>query len=220
MIQLEEVSKYYKDVIALENISLSIEKGEMAFLTGPSGAGKSTLLKLLYREEKPDKGKIILAGWDLGKVSGSTMPYLRRAMGIIFQDFRLLRKKSVYDNVALALKIRGLPRRVINTRTKDILRKVALLHKANIQSQYLSGGEQQRVAIARAMVTDPIILLADEPTGNLDQENSSIIIELIKMMNARGTTVIIATHQNSLFKSTGKRVFHLKEGRLIRETIG
>lgn len=220
MITFSDVDKSYDENRALKNIDLNIEKGELAFITGPSGAGKTTFLKLIYRAETPDRGSIKVAGWSLEKLKESTIPYLRRNVGIIFQDFRLLSNKTVFDNVALALSIHGYTKPVIKERTNGFLKLVGLRHKSDNFPQYLSGGEQQRVVIARAMVSEPTILLADEPTGNLDPQTASVIMKLFKEINVRGTTVVIATHSEYLFRGSGRRVFHIKNGVIAEEFIG
>jgi len=220
MIQLSEVSKYYDNEIALKDITFSIEKGELAYVTGPSGAGKTTLLKLIYRAERPDEGRISVAGWNVGELKQSTIPYLRRHVGVVFQDFRLLFNMSVLDNIALVLRIHGFHPREIKEDVYEVLKDVGLKHKAHDFPQHLSGGEQQRVVIARAMVSKPTVLLADEPTGNLDPDTAAIITKLFKDINARGTTVLIATHHSELFSGTGRRVIHLKNGEFVEETTG
>jgi len=220
MIQFSGVSKSYDNEIALRNISFSIEKGELVYVTGPSGAGKTTLLKLIYLSEHPDEGDIQVAGWDIDKIKQKIIPYLRRNIGIVFQDFRLLSNKTVFENVALALRIQGLAPQGIKERVNEILKDVGLKHKADYLPQHLSGGEQQRVVIARAMITNPMILLADEPTGNLDSDTAKTIMKFFKEINAHGTTVIIATHNADLFYNTGRRVIYLKNGELIKEGIG
>ncbi len=219
MIQFSDVSKYYDEQIVLKDISLTIDKGEFAYLTGPSGAGKTTLLKLIYRAERPDEGHIFVAGWDVGELKQNTIPFLRRNVGIVFQDFRLLFTKTVFDNVALALKIHGLHPKEIKEDVNDVLKDVGLNHKAYTFPQHLSGGEQQRVVIARAMVSKPTVLLADEPTGNLDPTTSGIIMNLFKEINARGTTVLIATHHKDLFYGAGRRVIYLRDSRIEKEII-
>lgn len=220
MIQFSGVTKLYDDEIVLKNISLLIEKGELAFITGPSGAGKTTLLKMIYAAEKPDKGQIVVAGWDISKLRQSTIPYLRRNVGIVFQDFRLLNNKTVFDNIALALRIHGMHPKEIKEDVNAVLKEVRLGHKARTYPQHLSGGEQQRVVIARAMVSKPTVLLADEPTGNLDDDTSNSIMGLFREINAMGTTVLIATHDTSLFQGKGRKVIHIKARRIEKEEIG
>jgi cell division transport system ATP-binding protein len=214
------VSKFYDTSTALRNLTLSIEKGEMAFITGPSGAGKSTLLKLIYAAELPDSGRITIAKWETDRLDGSTIPQLRRTIGIVFQDFRLLPNKNVYDNVALALRVRRVPEKEVKTLVFEALKMVNLRHKTDGFPSTLSGGEQQRVVIARAIVGDPIILLADEPTGNLDPDTAAGIMRIFKEINVRGTTVLIATHNRELYRDTGKRVFRLDNGTMVNEERG
>jgi cell division transport system ATP-binding protein len=220
MIQFTGVTKFYDEDVVIKDISLLIEKGEMAFITGPSGAGKTTLLKLIYAAEKPDKGQIVVAGWDINKLKQSTIPYLRRNVGIVFQDFRLLNNKTVFDNIALALRIHDMHPKEIKKDVDAVLREVQLSHKSQIYPQHLSGGEQQRVVIARAMVSKPTVLLADEPTGNLDDETSDTIMGLFREINAMGTTVLLATHNSTLFQDSGRRVIYLKDRHLVKEEIG
>lgn len=220
MIQFTGVTKFYDEDVVIKDISLLIEKGEMAFITGPSGAGKTTLLKLIYAAEKPDKGQIVVAGWDISKLKQSTIPYLRRNVGIVFQDFRLLNNKTVFDNIALALRIHDMHPKEIKKDVDAVLREVQLSHKSQIYPQHLSGGEQQRVVIARAMVSKPTVLLADEPTGNLDDETSDAIMGLFREINAMGTTVLLATHNNTLFQDSGRRVIYIKDRHIVKEEIG
>ncbi|HDZ62107.1 MAG TPA: cell division ATP-binding protein FtsE [Nitrospirae bacterium] len=218
MIQFSEVSKYYENEFAVKDVSFAVEKGEMVFITGPSGAGKTTILKLIYRSERPDEGKVTVAGWDVGELRQSTIPYLRKNVGIVFQDFRLLLNRTVFDNIALALRIRGVHPKEIKASVTQVLKDVGLKLRAHDFPQHLSGGEQQRVVIARAMVSKPTVLLADEPTGNLDPDTSSIVMNLFKEINARGTTVLIATHQKELYTGTGRRVLRIKEGELAEDS--
>lgn len=219
MIQLTNVSKFYDEDIILKDISFIVNKGELCYLTGPSGAGKTTLLKLIYRAERPDSGKIFVAGWDVGELKQRTIPFLRRNVGVVFQDFRLLLNKTAFDNIALALRIHGLNQRQIEEEVNDALEEVGLKGKSHTLSQHLSGGEQQRVVIARAMVSKPTVMLADEPTGNLDPETSDIVINLFKEINAKGTTVLIATHNKELFIGTGRRVISIKDKVIEKESI-
>ncbi len=220
MIHFQDVSKFYDTATALRNLTLSIEKGEMVFVTGPSGAGKSTLLKLIYAAELPDSGRITVAKWETGKLDDSTIPQLRRSIGIVFQDFRLLPNKNVYDNVALALRVRKIPEKEVKAIVFDALKMVNLRHKTDSFPSTLSGGEQQRVVIARAIVGDPIMLLADEPTGNLDPDTAAGIMRIFKEINVRGTTILIATHNRELFRDTGKKVFRLDNGNMVSEERG
>jgi len=220
MINFQQVSKFYDTATALRDINLSIEKGEMAFITGPSGAGKSTLMKLIYAAELPDSGRITIAEWETDKLDGATIPQLRRNIGIVFQDFRLLLNKNVYDNVALALRVRRIPEKEVKALVLDALKMVNLRHKTDSFPSTLSGGEQQRVVIARAIVGEPIIVLADEPTGNLDPDTAAGIMRIFKEINVRGTTILIATHNRELFRDTGKRVIRLDNGNMVNEERG
>lgn len=220
MIHFSNVSKFYDNQAALRNITLSIEKGEMAFITGPSGAGKTTVLKIIYLSEKPDEGSVTIADWELSKLKESSIPFLRRNIGVVFQDFRLLDNRNVFDNVAMTLRIRGMMEDEVKERVMEILKTVNLRHKADNFPKTLSGGEQQRVVIARAIVGEPTVLLADEPTGNLDTDTAAGITRMFKDINARGTTVIIATHNKELFRNTGRKVIRLDNGNLVGEEIG
>ncbi|MDP3048793.1 MAG: cell division ATP-binding protein FtsE [Thermodesulfovibrionales bacterium] len=220
MIHFSNVTKFYENQAAIKNITFSVEKGEMVFMTGPSGAGKSTLLKIIYLSEKPDEGSVTIADWDLSKIKESSIPFLRRNIGVVFQDFRLLDNRNVFDNVAIALRIRGMLEGEIQEWVMEILKMVNLRHKADSFSRALSGGEQQRVVIARAIVGEPTILLADEPTGNIDPDTAAGITRLFKEINARGTTVVVATHNRELYRNTGRRVFRLDSGNMVGEEIG
>jgi len=220
MINFQGVSKYYDTTTALRNINLFIEKAEMAFVTGPSGAGKSTLMKLIYAAELPDSGRVTVAEWETSSLNGSNIPRLRRSIGIVFQDFRLLLNKNVFDNVALALRVRRIPEREVKALVLDALKMVNLRHKTDSFPAALSGGEQQRVVIARAVVGDPIIVLDDEPTGNLDPDTAAGIVRIFREINARGTTILIATHNRELFRNTGKRVLRLDNADLVSEERG
>lgn len=220
MIEFQEVSKFYDSVTALRSVSLSIEKGEMVFITGPSGAGKTTLLKLVYAAELPDNGKVRIAEWETDKLNGSSIPRMRRKIGIVFQDFRLLPNRNVFDNVALALRVRKVPEKEIKPSVLDALKMVNLRHKTDGFPSSLSGGEQQRVVIARAIVADPVIVLADEPTGNLDPDTAAGIMRIFREINARGTTILVATHNPYLFKDTGRRVLRIDNAAIVREDAG
>ncbi len=216
MISFDGVSKTYGHNPAIRNISFSIGKGEMSFLTGPSGAGKSTLLKLIYLAERPDSGTIFIDGMETERVKESQVPWIRRRIGIVFQDFKLL-SRTVFDNVALTLRIRGMHEADVKPVVHETLKLVGLRHKADSYPAALSGGEQQRVVIARAIVGEPSVLLADEPTGNLDPDTAAGVMRVFREINARGTTILVATHNRELLKSTGNFIFRLDDGRLTEE---
>jgi len=217
---LSDVTKSYEKEYILKNLSFTIGKGELTFITGPSGAGKSTLLKLIYCSERPDSGHIVVGDWPVTKLKQKAIPYLRRSIGIVFQDFKLLNNLTIFENVALALRINGMSTSEVKEHVNSILREVKLTHKSNIYPLQLSGGEQQRVVVARAIVTKPAVLLADEPTGNLDAANTEVIMNLFSEINTRGTTVLIATHNEWLYQGSGRRVFHLKDHHIDKEFIG
>ena len=214
MIQFFHVYKTYPgDVQALVDLTLEIDKGEFVFLTGPSGAGKSTLLRMVFCAERPTRGQLLVGGRNVARLAANAVPYLRRNIGVVFQDFKLLQRRTVEENVALALEVLGAPRREVRRRTYAVLKQVGLAHKIHQYPPRLSGGEQQRVAVARALVNEPQILLADEPTGNLDHERSSEIMNLLEAASARGTTIVVATHDLRLLER-GQRVIRLDAGRL------
>jgi cell division transport system ATP-binding protein len=218
MIKLENVTKAYKgDVVALRDASADIQKGEFVFLVGPSGSGKSTMLRLLNKEESPEKGRIFVAGKDIGELSTWKVPYLRRNIGCVFQDFKLLTNKTVAENVAFALEVIGRPKHVIKSQVPAILELVGLAKKVGNYPHELSGGEQQRVSIARAFVNRPLILLADEPTGNLDPATSVGIMRLLDRINRTGTTVVMATHDRSIVDTMRRRVIELDRGLIVRD---
>ena len=218
MIRLENVTKVYKgDVTALRGVNLEIQRGEFVFLVGQSGSGKSTFIRLLNREEVADSGKILLAGKDLGSLRSWSVPALRRNIGCIFQDYKLLEKKTVAENVAFALEVIGQPRPLIRKQVPAILDLVGLSQKADRFPDELSGGEQQRVSIARAFANRPTVMLADEPTGNLDPATSVGIMKLLDLINRRGTTVVMATHDRSIVNSMQRRVIELDRGVVIRD---
>ena len=218
MIKFENVTKVYKgDVVALRDASADIQKGEFVFLVGPSGSGKSTFIRLLNKEEVPDSGRIWVAGKDIGVLSKWKVPYLRRNIGCIFQDFKLLPNKTVYENVAFALEVIGRPRHVVSSQVPAILELVGLAKKTDNLPHELSGGEQQRVSIARAFVNRPLILLADEPTGNLDPTTSVGIMRLLDRINRTGTTVVMATHDSSIVDTMRRRVIELDRGTIVRD---
>ena len=219
MITFDGVTKSYSTSSrpALDDVSVHIDKGEFVFLIGPSGSGKSTFLRLMVREEKVDSGKLTVADQDLTKISRRNIPKLRQKVGYVFQDFRLLPKKTVYENVAFALQVIGKPKAKIDKAVPETLEMVGLSGKENRYTHELSGGEQQRVAIARAFVNRPLILLADEPTGNLDPSTSGDIMLLLDRINRMGTTVIVSTHDNDAVDSMRRRVLELELGRLVRD---
>ncbi len=220
MIQFNNVTKIYANGIkALNDITLRIRKGEFVFLVGPSGAGKSTLTKLLYREETPTRGQIIFDGKSLARVRPREVPYLRRKIGMVFQDFRLLPQKTVFENVAFALEVTGASNREIKKVVPVVLNLVSLMEKAESFPNYLSGGEQQRVCIARAIVNNPVLIIADEPTGNLDPDTSWDLMNLLLDINRRGTTIIMATHAWDIVDAMKKRVVALERGKIIRDEI-
>ncbi|MDQ3765913.1 MAG: cell division ATP-binding protein FtsE [Actinomycetota bacterium] len=218
MIRLENVSKVYKDsVVALRDVSCDIQKNEFVFLVGPSGSGKSTFIRLLLKEDEPSEGRIWVAGKDIAQLARWKVPQLRRQVGCVFQDFKLLTNKTVRENVAFALEVIGRPKHVINARVPEMLELVGLAHKLESRPDELSGGEQQRVSIARAMVNRPPILLADEPTGNLDPATSGDIMKLLLRINESGTTVIMATHDHAIVDQFRKRVVELENGKIVRD---
>ncbi|MDR1568455.1 MAG: cell division ATP-binding protein FtsE [Streptococcaceae bacterium] len=218
MIELDGVQKKYPNgTTALRNIAISIEQGEFAYVVGPSGAGKSTFIRLLYREAKADRGRINVSGYDLVKMKNRDIPFLRREIGVVFQDYKLLSKKTVYENVAYAMQVIGKRPREIKKRVMEVLDLVGLKHKVRMFPSELSGGEQQRVAIARAIVNTPKVLIADEPTGNLDPENSWEIMNLLERINLQGTTVLMATHNSQIVNTLRHRVIAIENGRIVRD---
>jgi len=218
MIRLEHVTKTYKGTVAaLRDADVDIQKGEFVFLVGPSGSGKSTFIRLLNKEETPEKGRIFVAGKDIGELSSWKVPFLRRNIGCVFQDFKLLSNKTVSENVDFALEVIGRPRHVIDTQVPAILDLVGLGHKSDSLPSELSGGEQQRVSIARAFVNRPLILLADEPTGNLDPATSVGIMRLLDRINKTGTTVVMATHDRGIVDTMRRRVIELDRGAIVRD---
>jgi len=220
VVGFEEVSKVYDGGhVGLERVSMRIGRGEFVFLVGPTGCGKSTCIRLLMKELEPTSGVVSVAGRDLSKVTQKRLPYLRRNIGVIFQDFKLLPNRTVYANVAYALEVIGESRESIRRKVPDILRLVGLSTKLHNYPDELSGGEQQRVSIARAFVNHPPLLLADEPTGNLDPETSIGIIQLIYRINRTGTTVVVATHDREMVDKMRRRVIELNEGRIIRDQV-
>jgi cell division transport system ATP-binding protein len=214
IIRMFHVHKNYGANKALVDVTLDISKNEFLFITGPSGAGKTTLLKLLYLGETVSEGQVLIEGMNLSRISYQRIPFLRRKFGIIFQDYKLIVTKTVFENVALVLEAMGKKRRFIEKKVKSVLRTVGMENHLQSFPPSLSGGEQQRVAVARAVVGDPTIILADEPTGNLDEDSADIIFELLKRFHIRGATIVIATHDKELIRKTGGRAIHLKQGRL------
>ena len=218
MIKLNNVTKVYKStVVAVRDVTVDIAKGEFVFLVGPSGSGKSTFIRLLNREELPEHGTVYVAGKDIGTLGAWKVPFLRRNIGFIFQDFKLLPKKTVAENVAFALEVIGKPRHVVRKQVPAILELVGLSDKMDNFPQELSGGEQQRVSVARAFVNRPPILLADEPTGNLDPQTSVGIMKLLDRINRTGTTVVMATHDRSIVDTMRRRVIELDRGVVVRD---
>ncbi len=218
MITYENVTKIYRgDVRALRNISLEVAKGEFVFLVGPSGSGKSTFLRLLLREELPTEGRIVVAGRDITEISSWKIPQLRRNIGCVFQDYKLLDSKTIYENVAFALEVIGRPQNVVQSQVPQILDLVGLTAKAENFPNELSGGEQQRVSIARAFINRPLILLADEPSGNLDPATTVGIMRLLDRINKTGTTVVMATHDQRIVDAMRRRVVELDRGAIVRD---
>ena len=218
MIRFAHVSKDYPKGAALKNVSLHVAKGEFVFLTGHSGAGKSTILKMMYGELRPSAGDVRVSGYSIGDLSAADVPKLRRRLGVVFQDFRLLEDRTAEENVAFALEVTGARRDGIPARVMRVLTQVGLAAKAHAYPQELSGGEQQRVAIARALVNDPAILIADEPTGNLDERATRGVFQLIREINAAGTCVVMATHDLDLVKQTTYRTIELREGQIVYDS--
>ena len=221
MIEFHNVSLSYQgDVSALNNVLLKIAKGELVFITGVSGAGKSSLLKLVYAELSPSRGQMIVDGQNLSRLSASQIPLLRRSIGVVFQDFKLLPNRTVFENVAITLEVLGWSKKEIGKKVFTTLKQLGIDHRMHHTPSRLSGGEQQRVALARALVNDPKILLADEPTGNLDDENKNQIMDFFKEANIRGTTVLVATHDRRIIKSTARRVIRLDKGAVVEDSHG
>jgi cell division transport system ATP-binding protein len=220
MVTFENVTKIYEpDVAALRDVSFGIEKGEFVFIVGASGSGKSTVIRLVLKELEPTQGKIIVGGRDLGRLKRSKVPLLRRNVGCVFQDFKLLPNRTAAENVAYALKVQGESSPAIRRKVPEVLNLVGLAHKMSSLPDELSGGEQQRVSIARAFVNHPPLLLADEPTGNLDPETSIGIMQLIYRINRTGTTVVVATHDKEMVDKMRRRVIELREGRIVRDEL-
>lgn len=218
MLVMNDVSKVYEGgSVALQDVNVHIEPGEFVFVVGPSGAGKSTFIKMLFREVLPTTGSIFVNGMDILSLSPKEIPFMRRQLGIIFQDYRLLPDRTVYENVAFAMQVIEAPHRKIKRQVMNMLDLVGLRHRANAYPNELSGGEQQRIAIARAIVNDPVFVIADEPTGNLDPETSWDIMEIFKEINDTGTTIVMATHDKEVVDAMGKRVIAIEHGRIVRD---
>ena len=218
MLKMTDVSKVYPSgSVALQKVNIHIEPGEFVFVVGPSGAGKSTFIKMLFREVLPTTGSIFVNGVDILSLTPNEIPYMRRQLGIIFQDYRLLPDRTVYENVAFAMEVIETPHRKIKRKVLNVLDLVGLRHRCDAYPNELSGGEQQRIAIARAIVNDPIMVIADEPTGNLDPETSWDIMEIFKEINAEGTTIVMATHDKEIVDAMGKRVIAIEDGNIVRD---
>ncbi|WP_366293032.1 cell division ATP-binding protein FtsE [Paenibacillus sp. AN1007] len=220
MIEMQDVWKTYANgTHALQGVSVKIDRNEFVYIVGPSGAGKSTFMKLMYREEVPTKGQISINGFNIGKLKPRKIPYVRRNIGVVFQDFRLLPKMTAFENVAFAMEVIEAPKRHIKKRVMEVLDLVGLRNKANREPSQLSGGEQQRIAIARAIVNNPSVIIADEPTGNLDPETSWGIMQLLDEINFRGTTIVMATHNKDIVNTMRKRVIAIERGQIVRDQM-
>ncbi|MDR0846830.1 MAG: cell division ATP-binding protein FtsE [Lactobacillales bacterium] len=218
MIEMRNVIKKYSNgTTAIRNISVKIDQGEFVYVVGPSGAGKSTFIKLMYREEVATGGILKVGKYDLLKIKNADVPYMRRQVGVVFQDYKLLPNKTVYENVAYAMEVIGRKKREIKKRVLEVLDLVGLKHKMRSFPNELSGGEQQRISIARAIVNSPKVLIADEPTGNLDPENSWVIMDFIERINASGTTIVMATHNREIVDTNKHRVISIENGRIVRD---
>ncbi|HAK73419.1 MAG TPA: cell division ATP-binding protein FtsE [Sporomusaceae bacterium] len=220
MIHMTNVSKIYSNgSAALADVTVTIEKGDFVFVVGPSGAGKSTFIKVLFREEQPTNGQILVNGRNVAEIKPADVPYLRRSLGIVFQDFRLLPNKNVYENVAFAMEVIEAPRREVVKRVNYVLDLVGLRDKAKTLPTQLSGDEQQRVAIARAIVNNPVLVIADEPTGNLDPDTSWEIMQIFNRINKSGTTIVMVTHDKQMVDAMKKRVIAIEKGRIVRDQV-
>lgn len=218
MIEMQDVWKEYQNgTTALSGISVNIAKGEFVYVVGPSGAGKSTFIKLMYREERPTKGHIFVNGFNIERLKDRKVPLIRRNMGVVFQDFKLLPRLTAGENVSFALEVIGVPQRQIKRRVKEALEWVGLTDKVNVLPSQMSGGEQQRIAVARAIVNNPVVIIADEPTGNLDPETSMGIMKLFQRINDRGTTIVMATHNKDIVNTMRKRVIAIENGQISRD---
>lgn len=220
MIVFDHVTKYYKSNVGLDDVSVRINEGDFVFLVGPSGSGKSTFIKLLIHEINADKGSIKIKGHEVTNMSARLVPVLRRRIGIVFQDFRLLPKKTVYENVAFAMEIVHKPKKLIKKNVPQVLTMMGIADKADKYPDELSAGEQQRVAIARAIINKPRVLIADEPTGNLDPDTAWEIMQLLNQINQRGTTILMVTHAKDIVDKMGKRVIAIEKGRIVRDEFG
>ncbi len=220
MVEFTNVTKIYKpNIIAVKDVSLHIKKGEFVFVLGPSGAGKSTFIKLMLREEKASKGKVLVNGYNLSKIKEKDVPYLRRTLGVVFQDFRLIPNLTAYENIAFAMRVTDIDEKEIKKRVPYILNLVGLSKKADKYPSQLSGGEQQRVSLARALVHNPDLVIADEPTGNIDPDLSIEIMELLKAINKIGTTVIVVTHEHELAHKYSHRTLEMRNGQIVKDVI-
>lgn len=218
MIEMQDVWKTYADgTTALHGINVKVDSNEFVYVVGPSGAGKSTFMKLIYREERPSKGQIFVNGFNLGRLKARKIPYVRRNIGVVFQDFKLLPKLTVYENIAFAMEVVEASKKLIKKRTMEVLELVRLGEKAGAYPNQLSGGQQQRVVIARAIVNNPSVIIADEPTGNLDPENSWEIMKLLEEINFRGATIVMATHNKEIVNTMRKRVLAIESGQIVRD---
>ncbi len=221
ILHLEDVYKYFRpDVPTLRGVNLTVERGEFVFITGPSGAGKSTLLQLIYRAQTVDEGRILFCGRDIARLTPKSIPFLRRNLGIVFQDFKIIPHWTVYENVAVALEILSMPPRLVRSRVSEALERVGLAGRGKDLTGSLSGGEQQRVAVARAIVSEPALILADEPTGNLDPTLALDILTLFEEIHETGTTVLFATHDHSLLEARNHRIVYIDEGRAVEARKG
>jgi cell division transport system ATP-binding protein len=217
---MQDVWKTYPDgTHAVRGITLKVDRNEFVYIVGPSGAGKSTFMKMVYREERPTKGQIFVNGVNLGALKQRKLPYVRRHIGVIFQDFRLLPKLTIFENISFAMEVIEAPKRLIKKRTMEVLELVKLKDKANSLPNQLSGGEQQRIAIARAIVNNPAVIIADEPTGNLDPDTSWGIMKLLEEINYRGTTILMATHNKEMVNTFRKRVIAIEKGMVVRDEL-
>lgn len=217
MITFEEVTKKFGSIVALEDASFKINEGEFAFLTGPSGAGKTTVVKLLLRQLRPDKGRILIDGKDISTIKSSDIPFYRRKIGVVFQDFKLLQDMTVYENISLALQVVGIEKDKANKKIKEALEEVGLLDRANLFPRQLAGGELQRAVLARALVVNPKLILADEPTGNLDPATARQIVSLLTKAADEDTTVLMATHNADIVNSFKRHVIQLKKGKVVAD---